>query len=278
MTKVSEKLKKYQDTEKTIKYYKDIIAEWEAKEDDLRRDLGRKQKLICIKEALGDIDMEDEYLEIFLDTRRSFPKTPKDVKQVYDIISLADLSVRDASALVESYNELDKHSNLFSKIKKSIGEYDDFLTLLDEVSGLKRVHAVTDSYRIEFLKGAFERDYRAIYNLVREYGVRASSIMEVLPSEKFIEYSREKARELNNREHRSIIYKPATDLVLRRLEKGAAAEKYPGTGPDEHVYLGYTEYCYGNTIYTSFTKGEYEKDLKRALQKRKKKGDGYVGW
>lgn len=152
------------------------------------------------------------------------------------------------------------------------------LTVLDKASGVDKIHKITDSYRIEFLKGAFKDHYLCLYRLVRYHGMPASEIMKVLPSKEFMEDTVKKAHEMTIEEHRSIAYRPAEDLVYFRLLDGKFEEKYKKTAPESKILLGHSEYGYGTTIYSSFTKGEYEEDLAKAKVMRKEKGDSYVGW
>ena len=276
MTKISKELEKYKDTEKTIKHYEKLIAEYERKSDKLEKDLEKKEQLKCIEKALGDIDIKAKYLKVLLDQDHDLE--PIEVKRLYSIVADTDISTKDFSILADAYYILEDYPNSFSRIKKGIGEYDDMLTVLDKVSGVKRIHCITDSYRIEFLKGAFKDHYLCLYNLVRYHGLLASDIMEVLPSKEFMEDTVKKAHEMTIAEPRSIAYRPAEDLVYFRLLDGKFEEKYKKTAPESKILLGHSEYGYGTTIYSSFTKGEYEEDLKSAKALRKSKGDNYVGW
>ena len=276
MAKISEELEKYKDTKKTIRHYEKLIAEYERKSDELEKDLEKKEQLKCIEKTLGDIDIKDKYLKVLLDRRHNF--SPHELKQLYSIIADTDLSKKDFSILADACYILSDDPDSFSRIKKGIGKYDDMLTLLDEVSGVERIHCITDSYRIEFLKGVFKSWYTCLYRSVRYEGVRASDIMDVLPTKEFMEDTRIKAHEMTVAEPGSIAYKPAEDLVYFRVSDVDVAKKYKRTKPGSKIYLGYSEYGYGTTIYTSFTKGEYEEDLEKAKGMRKKKGDSYVGW
>ena len=279
MTKISEEYEKYKDAEGMIKYYKDIIAEWKEKSIDLERAMKKAKKLECIKDALGDIDMESDYLDIFLKSDDSFAQTPIDVVRVYDIIKDAPLSKKEVEALVDSYYLLKDKPELFPEIKKSIGEYKDLYDVLDYVYDDERMHGLTDCYRMEFLKEVFTEFCIPLYGAIRYRGLRAHHIMDVLPTKEFMEDTKIKAHEMTVAEPRSIAYKPAQDLVYFRVISGKfEKEEYPKAKPDEKIYLAHSEYGYGTTIYTSFTKGEYEEDLEKAVQLRKKKGPGYIGW
>ena len=276
MTKISKELEKYKDTEIIIKYYKRILAEWEKSESYFEHSLQKEKKLKLIKKTLGDIDIKDEYLDVFLDIKNHFAETPDEIKKVYNIIVDTDLSKSDVSALVESYYLLKEHPEMFIEIKKSIGKDDDFLTVLDKVSGSREVHTITDSYRIEFLKGTFKERYPNLHQLIRYCNMSVSDLMEILPSKKFMNFSERKARELTRTQANFDLYLPAKELVLSRFEFDSFDKKYKESEMKLPVVL--TDLSYGSKALTSFTKAEYEEDLEKAVQLRKKKGPGYIGW
>ena len=90
MTKISEELEKYKDTEKTIKHYEKLIAEYERKSDKLEQDLEKREQLKCIKKALGDVDIKAKYLKILLDQDHDLK--PIEVKRLYSIIADTNIS------------------------------------------------------------------------------------------------------------------------------------------------------------------------------------------
>lgn len=198
--------------------------------------------------------------------------------RIYDLAICASLSKKEISALKESYYILKKQPEMFSEIKKSIGDYEDLLAVLDNVCDDEKIHHITDSYRIEFLKDTLTEYYTSLYNSVRYFGLPTSYLMDILPSKKFMEDSIVEAKRLNaTKNDGSLFYVPAQDLVyFRSLYGKFEKEMYPQAKPDEKIFISYTEY--GRKVYSSFTKAEYEEDLEKAIQLRKKKGPGYVGW
>ena len=197
--------------------------------------------------------------------------------RIYDLAICASLSRKEISALKESYYILKKQPEMFSEIKKSIGDYEDLFAVLDNVCDTKEMHSITDSYRIEFLKDTFDC-YSSLSMNVKYFGVPASYIMGILPSKKFVEDSVLEAKRLNaTKNDGSLFYVSAEDLIyFRSLYGRFEKELYPKAKPDEKIFVSYTER--GRKVYTSFTKAEYEEDLEKAIQLRKKKGPGYVGW
>lgn len=231
-----------------------------------------------IKETLADVFSKDEYLDKFMDSKERIRKKALETKRIYSVIMGKFLSRREISALKDSYYILEKHPELFAEIKKNIGKHEDLLAVLDNVCDDEKIHHITDSYRIEFLKDTLTEYYTSLYNSVRYFGLPASYLMDILPSKKFMEDSIVEAKRLNaTKNDGSLFYVPAQDLVyFRSLYGKFEKEMYPQAKPDEKIFISYTEY--GRRVYSSFTKAEYEKDLEAAKVLRKSKGEGYVGW
>lgn len=285
MAKLSSVFEKYSSAKDDIEYYKRVVEEWKKKKVELEEDLKRGERIKLIQDALGDIDIKDEYLEPFLNLKLYFPKSPEDVSKMYKLIKDADFSKRDVSVIMETYDYI-KEPEKYDRVKEAIDKHKDLYTSLDKIGDSHDTHAIVGSYRIEFLKDDCSKQfYDSLHRLVRgrylnipSYGIPVERLMEVLPSKEFMKWSKEEARRLSEKERSSIWYRSAEDIILERMESSKFEKEYQEAESDGLIYLGHTEYGYGNSIYASFTKGQYEEDLKSAKALRKSKGENYVGW
>ncbi len=285
MAKLSSEFEKYSSAKDDIEYYKRVVEEWKEKKGVLEEDAKKGERIKLIQDALGDIDIKDEYLESFLNLKLYFPKSPEDVSKMYKLIKDADFSKRDVSVIMETYDYI-KEPEKYDRVKEAIDKHEDLYISLDKIGDSHDTHAIVGSYRIEFLKDdCSDNFYDSLHRLVRgrylnipSYGIPVERLMKVLPSKEFMKWSKEEAKRLSKKERNSIWYRSAEDIILERMENSKFEKEYQEAESDGLIYLGYTEYGYGNSIYASFTKGQYEEDLKTAKALRKSKGDNYVGW
>ena len=285
MAKLSSVFEKYSSAKDDIEYYKRVVEEWKEKKGVLEDDAKKGERIKLIQDALGDIDIKDEYLEPFLNLKLYFPKTPEDVSKMYKLIKDTDFSKRDVSVIMETYDYI-KEPEKYDRLKEAIDRHKDLYTSLDKIGDSHDTHAIVGSYRIEFLKDdCSDHFYDSLHRLVRgrylnipRYGIPVERLMKVLPSKEFMKWSKEEAKRLSKKERNSIWYRSAEDIVLQRMENSKFEKEYQEAESDGLIYLGHTEYGYGNSIYASFTKGQYEEDLETAKALRKSKGDNYVGW
>ena len=126
------------------------------------------------------------------------------------------------------------------------------------------------SQKIECLKKEYSKYFiDELQHHIRYDGISIDRILEVLPSKSFIDFSKERERKLETEQHEYFWYRSAEDLVLRRLCSREVEEGYQKAKLDKRIILGYSEW--GQTVYTSFTKGEYEEDFKECKKLIRKK-------
>ena len=93
--------------------------------------------------------------------------------------------------------------------------------------------------------------------------ISLDKVLEILPSKEFIDLTTEEVPGLG------YTIKSAEDLVSRRLEYIRVEKDFQVTSLDKKIPLGFTSY--GEIVYTSFTKGEYEEELKSRKKLIRKK-------
>ncbi len=124
--------------------------------------------------------------------------------------------------------------------------------------------------QLEYLKKEYSKYFiESLQHCIKFDGISTDRVFEVLPSKSFIDFSKEREKELQKEQSEWFWYRSAEDLVLRRLGSHEVEEKYQKASLDDRLFLGYSEY--GPTVYTSFTKREYEEDLEKIKKLIRKK-------
>lgn len=251
MTKISE----------AIKYYESIKPKTEF--DSYFADpytSAKIQTLSLIQKAIGDVDLTEEYLKAYIYGFKSFPfKTPYErmvekVRIIYELSKDTKMTIDDLLTLIKYYHR-GAYSLMSSEIKKIISTCKDLKGGLRLIIDEAIEYGISEAKKIDYLKEEYSESFiERIEEVVKEECLSSERVLEVLPSKTFIDSSKVMIPKLGY----TII--SGEDIVIKRLHSIDVEESYQKSLPDEQIKLGYSSY--GDKIYTSFTKAEYEEDLK----------------
>ena len=125
-------------------------------------------------------------------------------------------------------------------------------------------YGLEESKKLEYLKEEYGEEFiEKIQQIVKEECISSDKIIEILPSKKFIDSSVIEVPGLGY----TIV--SGEDIILRRLKYIRVEDDYQKTLPDSKIALGFSST--GDMVYTSFTKGEYEEELKSCKRLIRKK-------
>ena len=251
MTKISE----------AIKYYESIKPKTEF--DSYFGDpytSAKIQTLTLIQDAIGDVDLSEEYLKAYIYGLKSFPyKTPYErmiqkVRIIYDLSKDTQITTEDLLTLIGYYHS-GAYSLMSSEIKKLISTCKDLKSGLRLIVSESIKYGISEAEKLDYLKEEYSKSFvERIQEIVKEECLSSDKVLQILPSKSFIDASEIKIPKLG------YTTKSGEDIVTKRLSFIDIEESYQKTLPDEQIKLGYSSY--GEKIYTSFTKTEYEEDLK----------------
>lgn len=258
---------KFVDGKLDIKPIKDICL------DDLYLgdpDVSAKiQTLTLIQEAIGDVDLTDKYLKAYMQSLKSFPfKTPYErklqkVRIIYELSKDTKMTTEELLTLIQLYHS-GAYTLMYEEIKELIVTHKDLKSGLELVIGEAIKYGLEESKKLECLKEEYSKEFiEQIKQVVREECISSDKVLEILPSKTFIDASVEDVPGLG------YTISSGEDLVLRRLKYIRVEDDYQTALADEKVALGFSST--GDIVYTSFTKGEYEEELKSGKKLIRKK-------
>ena len=264
MTKISEAIMDYGSIrQKEAGYYFGLVDESE-----------KIYALRLVLEAIGDVELSDKYLETFACGFRRFPfntsreQMSQEIRIIYELSKDADMTIKELAYLIISYHP-GLYTLMYEKIKELITAHKDLESGLRLIKSQAYKYCIDAAKKLEYLKEEYSKDFiERIQRDVKYDLISADRVFEVLPSKSFIDFSKAREKELQKEQSEWFWYRSAEDLVLRRLGSRDVEEKYQKTSLDDRLFLGYSPY--GDAIYTSFTKKEYEEDMAKTLAKRKK--------
>ena len=260
MTKISEAIKYYESVEPKTEfdsYFKDSHAS------------AKIYTLKFIQEAIGDVDLTDDYLKAYMYGIGSFPfKTPYErkiqkVRIIYELSKDAEMTIDELLALMKFYHA-GAYSLMFEEIKELISTHKDIESGLKIIKRKAFEYGMEESKKLDYLKPDYSEDFiERIKQVVREECISSDKVLEMLPSKAFIDASAAEVPGLG--------YKISSgeDLVVRRLKFIKVEEDFQKTSSGEKIALGWSST--GDIVYTSFTKEEYEDELtsqKKLLRKK----------
>ena len=259
MTKISEAIKYYESTKPKTEfdsYYGDSYASEKI------------QTLTLIQESIGDVDLTVDYLKAYLYGLKKFPfKTPyekkvKKVRMIYELSKDADMTVDELLTLIELYHS-GAYSLMSEEIKKLISTHKDLESGLKQIISEAKKYGLDEAKKLDSLKAEYSADFiTRIQQVVEEECISSLKVLDILPSKEFIDTSVMEVPGLGY----TIL--SGEDLVVKRLQSIRVEDYFQRKSSTEPIALGYSST--GETVYTSFTKGEYEDDLKSKSRIRKK--------
>ena len=260
MTKISE----------AIKYYESICPETEF--DSYFGDSHAYEKiqtLALMKKSIGDVDLTDDYLKAYMYGLKPIPfYTPYErliqkVRIIYEISKDADMTVKELIILIELYHA-GAYSLMVEEIKRLISTHKDLGSGLLLIRGEAQKYGLEEAEKLNYLKAEYsEKFIEEIQQVVVEECISSDKVLEILPSKEFIDTSEIEIPGLN------YTVLSGENLVVRRLKYIGVEDEFQKTPLSEKIILGNSSS--GNTVFTSFTKEEYEKELtskKKVLSKK----------
>ena len=271
MTKISETIKHYESL-----YPKDKIDDY-FEEGYIPRKIS---DLKIMLDTIGDVDLPDEYIKVFLyelfhvGFKPDYEQICEKIKLIYELCKDVEIDREELMILFDFYSH-GVYRLMFDQIKELI------MSDIDLKEGLKVIMDMAIKYgrgekeKLELLSGQYSSEFvEYIQRIVQSELVSSDRVLDILPSKEFIEKSK--------------IYLPhrfvkaplkmipfryevvsAQEFVLKRLESVKFEKYYQDVLDDEKIMLGSCDS--GDRLYTSFTKGEYEEDLKTKKKLIRKK-------
>ena len=218
------------------------------------------QTLSLIKEALGDVEISDDHLKAYIYGLRSFPfKTPyerelQEVRIIYELAKDTQMTAKDLITLIDHY-DVGAYKLMSKRIKELISTREDIGMDLRVLVKEAMEYSIKEAAKLDYLKEEYSKKFiERIQKRIKDECLSAEEVFKIIPSKSFIEASEVEIPGFGY----TIL--SGEDIVTKRLYFIDIEEDYQKALPDERVRLGYSSY--GDTIYTSFTKAEYEEDLK----------------
>ena len=230
--------------------------------------------LTLIQEAIGDVDLSEEYLEVFMSSLKFPFKTPYErklqkISLIYGLTKDIEITPEDFYTLIDLYHS-GAYSLMFEQIILLLGIGKDLKSGLKIIISEALKYSLEESKKLEYLKEEYSKEFiEKIQQVVREECIPSDKVLEILPCKSFIDASVVEVPGLGY----TIV--SGEDIVLRRLKYIRVEDDYQKTLPDAKIALGFSST--GDIVYTSFTKGEYEEDLKSGKKLIRKKWF-YVRW
>ncbi|MEE3343804.1 MAG: hypothetical protein VZS44_06925 [Bacilli bacterium] len=260
MTKISE----------VIKYCESIKNEKEFDKYLMEPRLSSiKYTLSLIKEAIGDVELTEEYIKAYIYGFKSFPyKTPYErkiqkIRIIYELTKDTKMKPEDLSTLIDLYHR-GTYSLMFAVIKELISTQTDIKEQLLLIKSEAFKYGKEEAKKLDYLKEEYGKEFiEKIQEIVQDECISSDKAIEILPSKTFIDYSITEVPVLG------YTIKSGEDLVLKRLKSLRVEDDYQKTLPEEKIALGYCSS--GDIVYTSFTKKEYEEELRSRKRIKRKK-------
>ena len=250
-----------------IKYYESLKrdTDFEAYFTDINAD--RKIDVLkLMMEAVGDVSLPEEYFKAFMYELRMHSiwdthlEDIDKVKTLYELCKDVEMKTEDLRDLILCYKR-GPYTLLFDEFKslaKSGNVGDRIYPLTKKAFEL----AEEEATKIDYLKGEYGPFIDEVKDTMVRYCLPVDRVYDVLPSKQFIDSS-------------SVVIPRYTypaitgeEIVINRLCSLEDEKAYQETPLDRKIKLRYSQY--GDTIFTSFTKGEYEEDLSYVKKLRKK--------
>ena len=250
-----------------IKYYESIKrdSDFEAYFTDINAD-SKINALKLMMEAIGDVSLPEEYLKAFMYELRihsmwkSHLEDIEKIKILYELCKDVEMKTADLRDLIKCYKR-GPYTMLF----------DEFKSLARRGNVRDRIYPLTkkateisqeEAAKIECLRGEYGSFIDEVQDTMVRYCLPVDRVYDVLPSKLFINSSNVVIPRYN------FDTISGEELVINRLCSLEDEKEYQETPLDRKIKLRYSRY--GDTIFTSFTKGEYEEDLSYVKKLRKK--------
>ncbi len=260
MTKISEAIKHYESIKPQTKfdsYFGDPFVSTKI------------YTLKLIQEAIGDVDFTDDYLKAYVYGMSSFPfqtsyeRKIQKIRLIYELSKDTKMTIDELLTLMKFYHA-GTYILLFRKIKELIISHKDIEIGLEIISKEACEYGVQESKKLDYLLIDYSEDFiKQIKQVVTKECISSDRVLEILPSKSFIDASAIVVPGLG--------YKilSGEDLIVRRLKFIKVEKDFQKTSLGEKIALGYSST--GDIVYTSFTKGEYEENLKKCKKLIRKK-------
>ncbi len=227
------------------------------------------QTLAFIQEAIGDVDLTDEYLKAYMSGLKSFPfKTPYERKIqkariIYELSKDTEITTEELLTLIHLYHS-GAYSLMHDEIKKLISTHKDLMSRLKLIISEAIKYGLEEAKELDYLKEDYSKEFVGkVQQVVKDECISSEKVLEILPSKTFIDSSLIEVPGLG------YTISSGEDLVLRRLKYVRVEDDYQTALADEKITLGFSST--GDIVYTSFTKGEYEEELKSGKKLIRKK-------
>lgn len=210
--------------------------------------------------VLGDIELSEDYMKVFLyelskvPYKTSYEELCEMIRIIYGLSSDLGLKREDLVSLFTYYHQ-GVYRAMFDEIKISLGMDIDLSEYLRKVIRETLIKSSEEASKLEYLKVEYSEDFiKRLQDVIKRRVIPCSRVIDILPSKEFIDISKVKT---------PLGYDIVSgeDLVVRRLDMFGIEKEYEKASSEERLVLGYAST--GDKVYTSFTKGEYELDLKR---------------
>lgn len=252
-----------------IKYYESIkpMTSFDSYFSDSSID-SKIGTLRLMFEAIGDVSLEEDYYKAFMYELRIMPigvthmEYIKEIQVLYELCKDVKMSIDDLRLLIACYRQ-GPYALMFKEIKELIimGK------LSSEIKPItKKAYDISreEAEKLDYLKEEYGQKFiEEIQEIIVEECLSIDRVLEILPSKELIDSSRVDIPGLRY----PIL--SGEDLVIRRLRYLDVEREYQETMPESIIKLGYCSH--GDTVFTSFTKKEYEEDLKAEKKLIRKK-------
>jgi hypothetical protein len=217
------------------------------------------EKLKDIQKAIGDVTMEEEVLSRFMGISHyryeTYMQYMKKIRILYELFKDEKMSIDDLGLLIACYEE-GPYTLMFKEIKELIrtGKLSldmNLFHLKDEAYDIARDEAA----KLDDLKDEYgEHFIKILKYIIVEKCLSVDKVLDILPSKELIDSSSVWASGLN--------YMPLSgeEIVIRRLSSPEREKEYQEAPLEARLKLNVGPH--GSMTYTSFTKREYEEDLK----------------
>ena len=271
MTKISE----------AIKYYKSLYSGDVV--DDYFQDQYALRKVSDLKimlDAIGDVDLPEDYIRVFLyelfhvGFKPDYEKICEKIKIIYELCKDVKISREGLMTLFTFYSQ-GVYKLMFDQIKELIISGKDLKEDLKIIIDEAKKYSKDEAEKFELLSRGYSSEFvKYLQKIIEADLISLDRVLEVLPSKEFIETSIIhlpsgfiKAPIKIMPYHYEVV--SAQELVFKRLESAKFEEDYQAISDDEKIMLGSCDS--GARLYTSFTKGEYEADLEAKKKLIRKK-------
>lgn len=271
MTKISKAVEYY----KTL-YTGDAIDEYFKDQYSLRKVADLK----IILDAIGDVDLPQEYIKVFLyelfhvGFKPDYEQVREKIRLIYELCSDVKMTREELVILFTFYSH-GVYRLMFDKIKELIKSDKDLKKGLQIITSEALKYGEEEEKKLECLSEQYPHVFvKYIKSIVKTELISSDKVLDILPSKEFMEASIIQLPQGFIKAPLKIMsssyeVSSAQEFILKRLESAEFEAYYQDVLADEKIMLGYCDS--GAKIYTSFTKGEYEEDLKTKKQLIRKK-------